>query len=400
MSRAINRQPAAVTRSLNDRLVIDILLASGPKDRPALAALTGLSRPSIADLISRLIADGVVEEVGEAQITKRGPNAMLYGLSAGLGAVAGVEVQPDHAQATIADVNGTVLGSAVVAARGSEEPHHLVRRVLRQACKPSGLDSTSLKGVVVGTPGIVDAGGHITFVWGHPEWVGGQRQTMQDLLGVPISFENDTKLAAVAEKRLGVAGDVESFVLFRCGESVSAATMLGSTLVRGAHGAAGEIGYLPRLDLDPTAGNHNEGYSTIVGYAGLTQVLERLGSVGLSPVLAIAPGILEPNTYPVFVREVAHRLTAGIVSLCAAIDPELVVLCGDLAVAGGEPLADAIRTEIAETSPFRPRLAVSSLGADAVVQGALASALATARNDIYSDPSIHLPGMPGISLSE
>lgn len=382
------RQPSVVTRSLNDRLVIDLLLAHGPLDRPSLADLTGLSKPSIADLINRLTTDGFVEEFGETQSVKRGPNAMRYSLRSGLGAVAGVEVQPDHAQATIADVNGTVLGTATVTARGSEEPSRLVKRVLRKASSPSGVDITTLHGVVAGTPGIVDATGDITYVWGHPEWIGGQREKMQDTLGVPVSFENDTNLAAITEKRFGAASDVENFVLFRCGESVSAAIMLGSRLIRGARGAAGEIGYLPRLDVEPPDGQYNEGFQSFAGSVGLTSILDRLGVEDMSPARALTPGHLGSGLYKEFVTEIARRFAAGIISVCAVIDPELIVLDGEIAVAGGANLASAIQSQVERTSPFRPSIAVSEFGADAVVRGAVTTALDTARNEIYGNMSI------------
>ena len=57
--------------------------------------------------------------------------------------------------------------------------------------------------------------------------------------------ENETNLAALAEQRLGVARDRDSFVLLWLGAGVGAAVVLDGRLRRGASGGAGEIGFLP-----------------------------------------------------------------------------------------------------------------------------------------------------------
>ncbi|TDD71643.1 ROK family transcriptional regulator [Jiangella aurantiaca] len=402
-----SRNPSRLTRSLNDRLVIDLLLEHGPLDRPTLARLTGLSKPSVADLVGRLLESGLVEEIGEGPSTRRGPNAMLYGLTGGLAAVAGVELQPDHAQASIADVNGSELGAVNVPIRPDESPSELVARALRQAAEPSSIDIGDLTTAVVGTPGIVDPSGDMSFVWGQPEWTGGQLARMHDALGIPVRFENDINLAAIAERRLGRAVDAEAFALFKCDEGVGAAIMLGSQLVRGSHGAAGEIGYVPDLAWEQrSAGDYNEGLQSVAGARGLAAALADLGLADLSPAAVLAPGpddtgpdgrdAVPAELRQRFLLEVARRLAFGVVSVCAVIDPELIVLVGEIATAGGDRLAEAVGSRVAQTSPFRPAVVVSGLGHDAVVSGAVTTALDSARDEIYGVAPVFVRSAPAI----
>ncbi|MGA8116064.1 MAG: winged helix-turn-helix domain-containing protein, partial [Actinocatenispora sp.] len=99
-------------RLINDRAAFDLLLTRGPLTRTELRALTGLSRPTVADLIERLRGAGLVAAAGEAGAQRRGPNATLYGVVADRALVAGVEVRPASVVAVLADITGHTVGRA------------------------------------------------------------------------------------------------------------------------------------------------------------------------------------------------------------------------------------------------------------------------------------------------
>ena len=78
------------------------------------------------------------------------------------------------------------------------------------------------------------------------------------------------------------------------------------------------------------------------------------------------------------IDELLDDLAMGIVALVALVDPELVVLEGGVGRALG-PFLDDLRDRVAPSVPFAPRIVISSLGQDATVLGAVAAALALAR---------------------
>ncbi|WP_217919234.1 winged helix-turn-helix domain-containing protein, partial [Actinomadura sp. BRA 177] len=100
-----------MARAINDRLALDLLLDRGPLTAPQLRALTGLSRPTVSDLIERLRDGGLIEVAGETGADRRGPNARLYGLVAGRAHVAGVDVRRDAVHVTVADIAGNESGT-------------------------------------------------------------------------------------------------------------------------------------------------------------------------------------------------------------------------------------------------------------------------------------------------
>lgn len=68
-------------RAINDRLALELLQQEGPLTATQLKELTGLSRPSVSDLVERLGAAGLVEIVGEAGARRRAPTPACTGSS-------------------------------------------------------------------------------------------------------------------------------------------------------------------------------------------------------------------------------------------------------------------------------------------------------------------------------
>ena len=66
-----------VLRAMNDRAALDLLLAEGPLSRGRIGELTGLSKPTASQLLSRLEAAGLVVVTGTSE-GRPGPNAQLY----------------------------------------------------------------------------------------------------------------------------------------------------------------------------------------------------------------------------------------------------------------------------------------------------------------------------------
>jgi predicted NBD/HSP70 family sugar kinase len=83
------------------------------------------------------------------------------------------------------------------------------------------------------------------------------------------------------------------------------------------------------------------------------------------------------------VAQVAERIALGVAAVAAVLDPDLVVLGGGIGHNAGDLLLEPIARELRACSPFRPRLAVSALGADAVLSGALTTALAGAQEQVF-----------------
>lgn len=85
-----------------------------------------------------------------------------------------------------------------------------------------------------------------------------------------------------------------------------------------------------------------------------------------------------------FLNELARRVALGAVAVCTVIDPGLVVLGGEIGLAGGKPLADRVAAEVARACPVRTRVVPTSVVSEPVLRGALLTAVDLARTDLLA----------------
>jgi predicted NBD/HSP70 family sugar kinase len=197
-------------------------------------------------------------------------------------------------------------------------------------------------------------------------------------LHAPVGVDNDVNLAAVAERRRGVAGTADSFALLWFGEGLGLAIDLGGRLLRGASGGAGEIGYLA-LGLAPSPGLRSDLHDLVGGRAILALAKEH-GIDATTP----AEAVLQAG--PAMLAALAERIALGLAAVVAVLDPGLVVLAGEVGQAGGTALRDAVRAATRTASPLHTEIAVTGLVDDAVLLGALDAALAEVRGELIRNP--------------
>ncbi|MEV7722735.1 ROK family transcriptional regulator, partial [Streptomyces sp. NPDC088184] len=280
----------STARAINDRLALGLLQQDGPLTAAQLKTLTGLSRPTVADLVERLQGAGLIRVVGEAGARRRGPNARLYGIAADRAHLAALDVRTGSVAVVVADLLGTTLAEATLpigsdtdTEAAAEQAAALLERTAREA------GAGPLHSVGVGAPGLIDpVTGELRDTTGLPAWHRRLVRVLQQRLPATVLVENETNLAAVAEHRGGAATDRDTFVLFWLGHGVGAAVMLDGKLRRGASGGAGEIGFLPVPGIPgpPSALNCDGGFHALVGSAPVCELAAAHG-------IAVPPGTAE-----------------------------------------------------------------------------------------------------------
>ncbi|ADI10195.1 ROK family protein [Streptomyces bingchenggensis BCW-1] len=384
-------------RAMNDRAALELLVAHGPLTRTRLGELTGLSKPTASQLLARLEAAGLVRTTGN--VTGRpGPNAQLYEINPAAAHVAALAVDQEGITAAVADITGQVLGEHRVNAEATAESvrnrtGELVAEAVDGALAAAGLTRDDLRQTVIGTPGALDPRtGVLRYAPHLPGW---QSRTMRDelaeVLGTPLVIENDVNLAAVAEQHHGTAQDFDDFALVWADEGVGAAIVLGGTLLRGATGGAGEIGYMPLPGAPLARGGDDSaarpdaggGFQKLVGSPAVVELAREHGIQAPTATKALASALRTPGAGDAVLTELARRLATGLASVVAVVDPELVVLSGQVAQAGGERLRELVEAEMTGLALPRPRLRISAVEGDPILIGALQTALADARHTVF-----------------
>ncbi|WP_329108109.1 ROK family transcriptional regulator [Micromonospora sp. NBC_01699] len=373
-------------RALNDRAALELLLSQGPLTRAQLGELTGLSKVTASQLVERLEERGLVIRVGE-QAGGRGPNAQLYAVEPGSAHVIGVDVGPDRVVAACADITGRVIGRVEQSTRDTDDPVGVVHNAVVQAASSAGASLSSVRRVVLGTPGLVDpATGDITFAFNLPRWHRGLLAALREDLHTPVVFENDVNLAALAEAQSGAARGVDDFVLVWVGVGVGLAIVLGGRLHHGSSGAAGEIGYLPvpgapiPRDVSRRA---KPAFQQLAAADAVRVVAREHGFRAATAADAVRAAIAAGTEGGQLLDELARRLALGVASTCVVLDPPLVVLAGEVGQAGGSALAERVQHEVAAITLVTPRVVVTELTDEPVLRGALRTALDAVRDEVF-----------------
>ncbi|KUL40650.1 ROK family transcriptional regulator [Actinoplanes awajinensis] len=374
-------------RALNDRAALDLLLTRGPLTRAQLGELTGLSKVTASQLVERLEERGLVRRVGE-QAGGRGPNAQLYSVTPGSAHVIGVDVGPDTVIAACADITGAVIGRAELSTKDTDDPVGVVHQAVVQAASDAGTDITSVRRVVLGTPGLVDPqSGEISFAWDLPRWHRGLLADLRRDLSTPVVFGNDVNMAAIAESSTGAATGVTDFALVWIGRGIGLASVIDGRLHQGATGAAGEIGYLPVGGADVPHNASKRGvkgaFQTLAAAEAVKAVGKQHGFRGAEAADVVRAAVAAGTAGEPVLDELARRLALGVAAICLVLDPPLVVLAGDVGRAGGPALAERVEREVAAITLVSPKVVVTGVATDPVLHGALRTALDAVRDEVF-----------------
>jgi len=180
------------------------------------------------------------------------------------------------------------------------------------------------------------------------------------------------------------AAGADDFVLLWLGVGVGLATVLGGRLHRGASGAAGEIGWLPLPGAPVTDDVRYPAGGGMQWLAGADAVRalaaeHGFGSAGASAGEPVRAAVADSGERAgQFLDELARRVALGAVAAC------LVVLGGEVGLAGGTALADRVAAEVARICPVRPRVVPTAVTSEPVLRGALLTAVNQARADLLA----------------
>ena len=323
-------------RAYNLSLVLRTLHAAGAMSRADLSRAIGLTRVTISDLVTELIARTHAVELGPSEAIRPGKPSILVDINRHGLQIVGLDLtENDVLRAAVMDLDGTILARTDCAIT-SESGAELTALVMGLARDAVALATEPLLGIGVGSPGIVDADG-VVITAPNLGWANVPLgATIQAATGLPTLVHNDADAALHGEYTFGTGSD--DMILVRVGRGVGSSIMVGGIRASGVHHAAGEIGHV-------TVGT--DGGATC--RCGRTGCLETwLAVPALETALAAAAQSPDPEAAAhAVLRTAGERLAISLAPIVAAIDVAEVVLCGPAALLDGT-LIESVRETLAQ----------------------------------------------------
>lgn len=367
--------------------------APQPQRIAELVRATGLTRPTVAQAVEELMGEGLIvveAPAGQGRIGRPAVRVRLDGLAA---PVLGIDVGVHSVAASVADLTGQRLSlrRLAVAGAGNEAMVAALDTVIAEALSEAGIARTALASVAAGCPGIVDAEvGRITLRTDEGQWSSFDLlRYLRRACACPIRLENNANLVASAV--FAARTDAPHTLLaVQWGERLGAGIVIEGRLHRGATLAAGEIGFIRPEGSPPRLGMTEDGpLESAIGSGGIVRrarvaaaadPTSTLGALlGRSSTPADAAKVFEAAAdgdaaAVAVVDDVARLFSAAVAPIVLALDPDALVIGGGVARAGGL-LTEAIQRHLSGLTLHTPTVELSPLAQDAVIVGAILSAL-------------------------
>ncbi|MEV6600551.1 ROK family transcriptional regulator [Actinoplanes sp. NPDC051346] len=377
-------------RAMNASAALAHLLEQDMLTRADLRRLTQLSTPTISDVLRRLTDAGLVAVVGHHS-GRPGPNAEIYAVNPDAAYAAAVSVRDIGASRTPSVVAALCDLTGDIRARIERridflrtDPRTALVDAIADLRTEAGIAAENIHHVQLAVAGSYDTRAETIR---HVDVPGFARPGLVPetaaALGTRVGVDNDVNLAAVAERRRGVAADVDGFALLWLGqEGLGLAIDIGGTLIRGARGGAGEIGYMPLYA--PGSIHRKVDLQDLLGGAAIMALGQDHRVPGRTPLEIVTAAATDPNQAAEFITHLADRIAVGLAAVIAVLDPSLVVLAGPIAQAGEDTLLAAVRAALRRAAPLESTIAVTTITDDAVLLGALDAGLTAVREGLIA----------------
>lgn len=249
-------------------------------------------------------------------------------------------------------------------------------------------DGAEIIAVGVGSAGVVDADGAISFATDAiAGWSGFPLRTaLADSVGVDVAVVNDVHAAGIAEATYGAGAGSDGMLMAAVGTGIGGAVVFGDGLRRGATGTAGALGHMElemREDLAARqcpCGGRGHVEAAASGPALEQTYFEQTGSrAGLRDIAVLARG--GDAVAAAVLTEGAHLLGRALASANALLDVDTIVIGGGVAEIGAQYLVDveAGYRNSAMPGPSLARIVAARFRADAALTGAAITALRSSR---------------------
>jgi len=391
----IGRPP--LLRQTNAQLLLKLLRTSGPCSKADLVRASGLSAPTVTNVIAHLASAGLVEPLGEGDSTGGRPPDILR-FRAEKGCVVAVEITHSLIRLLLTDLDGSELDRQEINLSWSEsappEVCSLVAREVRKLTRKHGHSDSQLLAAVVGVPAIVNVNeGSVLELSALKGWSKVPLGAMlEKQLKCLVIVENDTNLAAQGESYRGAARGARDFVFITVGEGVGAGIFVRGKLYRGSAWTAGEIGYLrvPSISRQKPVVQDYGRLEKVLGAAGILKSWQSANQKARTRLkLTRAPEVFDlaaaGNARAKRILQHRAGILADIVlDLSLILNPSLILLGGDV---GNHPrLVNEVNTLLEGGEFALVPVKLGALGSSAVLWGGISMALKATIASILGAP--------------
>ena len=381
-------------RLVNRRILLNILSDRQPISRADIAKISGLNKATISTITSELLKDSCIVEEGSGRTTPIGGkpptplrlNALRFGLF-------GVDIRTDETILALSDFNNRLI--ARVSFETGADPNVFLNKIGKEIGRLRTKHGSFIEfpGIGVSLPGLVDnrSGKFLLSVvlpWRDVPVV----ELLEKATGLQVIVDNSARCSALAEIWHGKAqyAHVRDLLYLSVSTGLACGVVIDGGLYRGGNNTAGQFGHIP-IDLNgPECRCGQRGCwdlyasdkATINRYVGLRNAKgKRVPTMRkLMELVEVGDGAATEA-----VQETARYLGIGLTGLINGLDPEVILIGGEITRGWG--LIEPIIIEETKRSLLAPRSRGVAIRPSAFeVRPSLKGALTLIQNTLLSVP--------------
>jgi N-acetylglucosamine repressor len=388
--------PPAIRRH-NRSAVLRVIRERGPISRLDISQDTALTPATVTHIMSELIAEGYVAEVGYGSSSAAGRRPILTDLVPHAILVAGVDIRPAGVTIALADVRANVLARSALPLLQNPDPIKTLDSIaeqIRNLVAAQQCTLSDLRGVGVGTVGLVDSVTGVNLYAASLSWQGvAIASELTSRLGVPVVVDNNVRTIAVAERLFGLGQHVADLLVMYVGSGIGSGLVIGREVFRSNKHYAGEIGHMIVAPggqkcscgsygcLDTVASGRVllARARTLAAQHPDSALAQLEASAGLTIENVMRAADSGDELAHTIVCEATEYLGLALANLVNVLNPELVVLAGPI-IHGGATVTECVRSVVQRHSYVVrtmgiPSITVTSFGEQAAIRGAASLAL-------------------------
>jgi predicted NBD/HSP70 family sugar kinase len=344
----------------------------------------------VSNIVRDLTSQGIVRTT---MVTRGGRRVSEVTLNPSDGLVAGIDFGNRHVRAAVADFTHAVRAEDQhTLPFGHQAPSSVPEAAAMLRSLVAGIGSTvdDVQVLAVGLPGPMETdSGRTTSPAILPGWADFDvKSAFEAALGVRTIVDNDANLGALAEGFWGVGRGLTDFAYIKVSTGIGSGLVLNGRLYRGISGTAGEIGHTTIEEDGPLCRCGNRGCLEVFAAApALLELLRRSygDDITVEDMLKLSDdGDVGCRRV---ITDAGRHIGVALANLCNLLSPQMLIVGGELALAGDVLLA-AIRESLGRRTvsvPGRaPEVAAGVLSERAGVLGALALALQESEDDPFN----------------
>jgi glucokinase-like ROK family protein len=413
----------SLLKEINKAILLREIRSRGPISRATLSEITNISKPTVTKLVDSLIRDNLVRKVGVVNSTKnRGKPPLLVEFNAKSGYVIGCMLEVSRIKTVLADLDAHILAREEVDIPEGDTRDVIIEKMLStfsNVLKKARKTRQDLLGIGIGIPGIVDSeNNRVMFIPHLPGWIDVDLgRILERKMKANVFMDNECRVQALAEKWFGSGIGVNNFVCIETGVGIGSGIISGGRLIRGRNNIAGEVGHMTINPDGPLCYCGGKGcWETMASTGRLIDItVMRLKDNPDSAVYKAVNG--DPKTLTLdiifkaadekdkfamdILEEIGYWLGLGIANVISNLDPELVIIHGEM-IQGGELLLrkikDTVKDKILPKITKDVDIIYSKLGDDVGLIGAISivirEILLLSDSDLVTQPALSSIALP------